>query len=415
MADRWPIHTVAELASPEPYSTQIGPFGNKIRAEIYTATGAPVLRGINVNSDGRFHDDDFVFIDSHLADSEFGKFVCEANDVILCHKGTLGKIGIIPEKSKFKSYIMGNSMMKVRCNRSRLEPMFLYYWLCSPAGQEYLFSRVSQVGVPQIQRPLTTLREAPIPVPPIEEQKEITKILSSLDDKIELNRRMNATLEAMARALFKAWFVDFEPVHANLENRPSASASPEIAKLFPSDFENGIPKGWAESSFAALAKITTGKGLKRSEFTEDGEFPVIGANGKIGKASSWLVDETLITTGRVGTLGNVRISRGKAWISDNVLISKPHRFFYYTYYVLQGFDFASLNRGSTQPLITQTDLNNQSVMHPNPEVLEAFEPFASSLFEKISQNDLQNQTLSEIRDALLPRLISGSIRVGAEE
>lgn len=166
LAGEWTTLTVAECASSEPYSTQIGPFGDKIRAENYTATGAPVLRGTSVNPDGRFHDDDFVFIDSELAEAEFGKFVCEVDDVILCHKGTLGKIGVIPKKSRFKKYIMGNSMMKVRCDRSKLEPLYLYYWLCSRDGQDYIFSRVSQVGVPQIQRPLSTLREASFPVPP---------------------------------------------------------------------------------------------------------------------------------------------------------------------------------------------------------------------------------------------------------
>ena len=101
MGREWPVLTVSECASPEPYSTQIGPFGNKLRAHSYTPTGAPVLRGTNVNPDGRFHDDDFVFIDPAWAEAEFDKFVCQADDVILCHKGTLGKIGIIPKKSNF--------------------------------------------------------------------------------------------------------------------------------------------------------------------------------------------------------------------------------------------------------------------------------------------------------------------------
>ncbi len=207
--DGWSTSTILECASDEAYSTQIGPFGNKIRAEIYTAQGAPVLRGVNVNSEARFHDADFVFIDSELAESEFTKFTCEKDDVILCHKGTLGKIGIIPSESKHTKYIMGNSMMKVRADKSKLEPLFLFYWLCSPFGQGHLFSRVSQVGVPQIQRPLSTLREAVLLLPPHREQKSITEILGCLDDKIELLRKQNETLEALAQTLFKRWFIDF--------------------------------------------------------------------------------------------------------------------------------------------------------------------------------------------------------------
>lgn len=192
----WPLKTIAECASSDEYSTQIGPFGEKIRAESYTSNGAPVLRGTNVNPEGRFHDDDFVFIDPEIANAEFSKFICEADDVILCHKGTLGRIGIIPKSSRFKKYIMGNSMMKVRCNRAKLEPLYLYYWLCSRDGQDYIFSRVSQVGVPQIQRPLSTLREAKLPVPPLSEQKAIAEVLGTLDDKIENNRMLNHHLAA---------------------------------------------------------------------------------------------------------------------------------------------------------------------------------------------------------------------------
>src|SRR5690606_27907408 len=142
---------------------------------------------------------------------------------------------------------MGNSMMKVRCDRRKLEPSFLYYWFTSRDGQDYLFSRVSQVGVPQIQRPLTTLREATLPLPPVAQQRAIGHILGTLDDKIELNRRMSETLEAMARALFKSWFVDFDPVRAKAEGRDPGLPKP-LADLFPArlvDSELGeIPEGW---------------------------------------------------------------------------------------------------------------------------------------------------------------------------
>ena len=273
----WPRKSIAECAADEPYSTQIGPFGNKIRAKIYTPDGAPVLRGTNVNPDGRFHDDDFVFVSHEYADSELDKFVCEADDVVLCHKGTLGKIGIIPKQSRFPKYIMGNSMMKVRCNPRLLHPLYLYYWLCSRDGQHYLFSRVSQVGVPQIQRPLSTLREAEIPLPPLSEQKAIAEILGALDAKIELNRRMNETLESLARSLFKSWFVDFDPVRAKMDGRPPPGLPPATAALFPDSFEhqNGglIPAGWKSKSIGDLADIKHGFAFKgeffRTEPTPD--------------------------------------------------------------------------------------------------------------------------------------------------
>jgi len=227
----WPIKTIAECASPEPYSTQIGPFGKALMAKEYTVSGVPVLRGVNVNA-GRFYDDGFVFISEEKAD-ELAKYESYPGDVLLVHKGTLGEIGLMPESRKHSRYIMGNSMMRVRCDRAKLLPEYLYYWLTSSDGQHYLFSRVSQVGVPQLQRPLTTLREAAFPVPPLPQQRRIAHILGTLDDKIELNRRMNRTLEAIARAIFKSWFIDFDPVidNAILNGKPIPDEFAERAEV----------------------------------------------------------------------------------------------------------------------------------------------------------------------------------------
>ena len=148
MASNWPLKTIGECASPEAYSTQIGPFGKALMADQYVDSGIPVLRGVNVNR-GRFHDDDFVFIDDATADG-LKKFESYPGDVLLVHKGTLGQIGLMPDKRKYSHYIMGNSMLRVRCDPSKLLPEYLYYWLSSTDGQHYLFSRVSQVGVPSL-------------------------------------------------------------------------------------------------------------------------------------------------------------------------------------------------------------------------------------------------------------------------
>jgi type I restriction enzyme S subunit len=114
MAVEWPLRTIAECASPEEYSTQIGPFGKALMANQYTASGVPVLRGVNVNR-GRFHDDDFVFVDSETA-NRLSKFESYPGDVLLVHKGTLGQIGLMPRRRKYSRYIMGNSMMRVKCD-----------------------------------------------------------------------------------------------------------------------------------------------------------------------------------------------------------------------------------------------------------------------------------------------------------
>jgi type I restriction enzyme S subunit len=413
----WSLRTIGECASSEPYSTQIGPFGNKIRAENYTRTGAPVLRGTNVNPEGRFHDDDFVFIDPQIATSEFSKFVCEANDVILCHKGTLGKIGIIPKQSRYKRYIMGNSMMKVRCDRSKLDPLYLYYWLCSRDGQHYLFSRVSQVGVPQIQRPLTTLREATLPVPSLPEQKAIAAVLGALDDKIELNRRMNATLEAMARALFQSWFVDFDPARAKLDSRQPTGLDPATAALFPNEFEDSelgpIPKGWKVHPLGELIELAYGRALK-AEDRRAGNIGVYGSNGLVGWHNERLVAGPGIVVGRKGNPGTVTWVHRDFFPIDTTFYVVPGArcpSLYFLNYALQRHDLPNLSADSAVPGLNRNHAYMSEQVLPPENLLRAFDDFAAPLFKCIDVNEHQSRTLAASRDALLPQLLSGKLAV----
>ncbi len=429
--------TVAECASGEPYSTQIGPFGEKIRAEFYTSTGAPVLRGTNVNPEGRFYDDGFVYINPDLAEAEFGKFVCEADDVILCHKGTLGKIGVIPQKNRFKKYIMGNSMMKVRCDRRKLEPLYLYYWLCSRDGQNYLFSRVSQVGVPQIQRPLTTLREASFPVPPLTEQKAITAVLGALDDKIELNRRMNATLEAMARALFQSWFVDFEPVRAKLDGRQPPGLGPAIANLFPKEFEDSglgpIPKGWEACPLSEKIELLSGGTPKTSEPTYwGGDIPWYSVRDAPSETDVWVIhtdkhvtklgiansaaqvfpEKTTIISAR-GTVGKLALTAVPMAMNQSCYGVRGITGYgdYFTYYSLREATAQLQQRthGTVFDTITTETFKTLDCIFPTPTITVAFDKLVEPLLGQIRANLNQSGTLAILRDTLLPQLLSGQI------
>lgn len=239
----------------------------------------------------------------------------------------------------------------------------------------------------------SALEQLEITTPDLPTQRQIAQILSSLDDKIELNLQMNQTLEAMAQAIFKEWFVNF--------NFPG----------FDGELVDGLPKGWRMGSFEELTDIKTGKGLKRTEFKPDGIYPIIGANGELGRTDEYLLDDKLLLTGRVGTLGSIKISYGKKWYSDNVLIMKPYKYFYFSYFNLKAIDMNSLNRGSTQPLVTQTDLKNYLTLIPSEEILLLFEKTVNEIFEKIFFNDIQIQTLTQTRDTLLPKLMSGQLEV----
>lgn len=454
----WPVMTIAECASESPYSTQIGPFGKALTPEEYKSTGVPLLRGVNVNR-GRFHDDDYVFVSEETAD-RLSKFESFPDDVLLVHKGTLGQIGLMPKHRRFDRYLMGNSMLRVKTNPNVLTPLYLYYWLCSPAGQQYIFSRVSQVGVPQIQRPLTTLREACLPVPPIKYQRRITAILGTLDDKIELNRGMNETLEGMAQALFKSWFVDFDPVIDNalaaghtipepLQRRAAArqelshqqpSLPAHLKKLFPDRFyetkELGwVPVGWEAVPVYDLAKYVNGAAFKTECFS-DGKIghPII----KIAELKSGITGQTKFTSSRFDERyfvqdGDILFSwsgnpdtsidiflwtLGDGWLNQHIFKVLPNndRDRWFLYDLLRHLKpmFADIARDKqTTGLghVTAGDLKRLFVCRPDRGVIDHYDRIVSNVHSKWTAVVHERQELASLRDTLLPRLLSGKLRI----
>ena len=257
----------------------------------------------------------------------------------------------------------------------------MYYILAD--DRFFAFSTASASGSKMPRGDKTQIMNYPVNLPPLDQQKKIADILSSLDEKIELNRHMNETLEQLGQALFRHYFVD----------------NPEA-------------KDWENIYLGDIVAITTGKGSTKANLSEYGKYPLYGANGIMGRSRSYLLNEKVIVTGRVGTLGVVRAVVDKAWFSDNVIIMKPDpSIFGYVFYVVCGIDYVSLNRGSTQPLITQTDLKNQRVKLPPLPTLQRFENSYAVIFNQIQANKRQMSTLVAIRNSLLPKLISGEIEI----
>jgi len=282
-----------------------------------------------------------------------------------------------------------------------------------------------------------------IPWPDEEERHAIAHILGTLDDKIELLRRMNETLEAMARALFKSWFVDFDPVIDNaleagnpipdeLQEKAKRRLAlgerrkplPEhIRRLFPDRFVDSelgpIPEGWRVTTIGEIAKVASGKRPEQrfSEPKEDAKVPLYGGNGPMAYVHEPLYDQPILLTGRVGTLGRVFRITFPCWPSDNtlVLLARKLEYHEFLYFQLKLLDLQDLNRGSTQPLLAQADLKGQPIIKPPDDLLIQFNVISRSLFRKVDANQNLDSTFTAIRDALLPKLISGEIRVGDAE
>jgi type I restriction enzyme S subunit len=263
-------------------------------------------------------------------------------------------------------------------DESKADYRFIYYVLFG--AYDELVALKSGSAQPNLNTSL--IKGLQISTPDVNEQCAIAEVLSSLDDKIDLLTRQNATLEALAQTYFRQWFVE------------------------------SVSEDWETITLADLAIVSTGKGLKREQFIENGQYSVLGANGEIGRTDNYLYDEEIIITGRVGTHGKVFLINDKVWISDNVLIIKPFKceYRFATYFMLKGLDYESMNVGSTQPLITQTDLKKQELAVTSG-LFEKFNDKVAMFFDKITANAHQIQTLQKLRDTLLPKLISGEVRV----
>jgi len=322
--------------------------------------------------------------------------VAEYNDILFSVRAPVGDINYSPEK-----VCIGRGLCSMRMKSGNQN--FLFYLL--NFIRQDIINKESGTVFGSVNK--TTLENLIVTVPDLSTQTAIAEILSSLDDKIELNNKINQELEDLAQTLFKRWFIDFE--FPNENGDPYKSSGGEMV-----DSELGeIPKGWGVRKFENIVKISTGKGVNKSNFQVDGEYPVIGANGIMGFYTNYNIEGFRILTGRVGTLGTVRISNEKAWTSDNVLICEPFykEYNHYSFFMMKDFDFNSLNRGSTQPLITQSDLKLQTILLPQKNILTLFQNQMDYCLSMLENNYSENKNLIKIRDTLLPKLISGELEL----
>lgn len=250
-------------------------------------------------------------------------------------------------------------------------------------------------------------------LPPIVEQKRIAHILGTLDDKIDLNRRMNATLEAMARALFQSWFVDFDPVRRNSEGGDSR---PEDS-LFPDSFEDSaigaIPTEWEHKRWGDLVTLEYGKSLR--DYREStGKYRVFGTNGPIGFNDRPLCESAGIVIGRKGAYRGIHFSPEPFFVIDTAFYLKPKTDLNlkWAYYELLQFDINGMDSGSAIPSTSRNDFYGIPVVFSPSDIQEAFGKIVDGWFAKIHVNEAESLTLAAMRDTLLPKLLTGEIVAG---
>jgi type I restriction enzyme S subunit len=290
----------------------------------------------------------------------------------------------------------------------------------------YLFYLLGSLGLQRTAigsaQPLMTqggLKVVRTKAPPLAEQKVIAEVLGALDDKIELNRLMNVTLEAMAGALFQSWFVDFDPVRAKREGRQPVGIDAETAALFPTAFQDSalgpIPQGWGVKPLGRVIELAYGKPLK-AEDRKSGSICVYGSNGPVGCHDEKLVSGPGIVVGRKGNPGVVTWAPGDFFPIDTTFYVLPIgdcRSLYFLYYALSNHSLANLSADSAVPGLNRNHAYMSEQVIPPESVLEVFDSRISPIFAAIHANEQQSRTLATLRDTLLPKLLSGELRVPA--
>lgn len=248
----------------------------------------------------------------------------------------------------------------------------------------------------------------------MKEQQAIAAILGSLDDKIDLNRRINETLEAMARAIFKDWFVDFGPTRAKMEGRAPYLAQ-EIWNLFPDALDDeGKPVGWEYRPVGDFAELRGGKQLEKEKIAACGAIPVFGGAGIMGYTDSYNADGFVIAVGRVGAYcGQFFAHRGRAWINNNASLIRQRDQCNgeWLYCALRHADIDVIKKGAAQPFVSNTDVANLPIIWPGHATLSTLSKILVPLMVKAEHNNAEIDSLAQTRDFLLPKLMSGEIRV----
>ncbi len=405
----------------------------------WTANGVLVLRNTYLKN-GRINLDSPSFTDKENYRQRIRRAIPQGGDLVVSREAPIGEVGLIPPGLQC---CLGQRLVLVRPDPSICNSRFmLYQFIGGDLRRQMLLHEGTGSTVSNLRIP--ALKALTFELPPLAEQQAIAEVLGVLDDKIELNRRMNATLEELARTIFRSWFVDFDPVHAKAEGRAPFGMDADTAALFPDSFVSSelgdIPAGWRNEVLCGLTSYLT-RGLS-PKYCEEGGLVVLNQkcirDGRVDYAKARRHDpsqkpvhgrllepwDVLVNSTGVGTLGRVAqlvqpqeativdshitVVRANSELIDRVLLGVAMR--------VQEPAIEALGEGSTgQTELARARLGQIELVVPNQSVQQAFSRLVEPMLVKRSHNDHESRTLAELRDTLLPKLLSGEITVKAAE
>lgn len=427
--DSWPYMTLREAGVTlidcdhrTPQATEEG----------YPYIAIPQLKNGHIQLDGvrRISATDYVEWTKKLKPTE--------NDVIVVRRCSSGDSAVVP--AKFECAI-GQNLVVLRADGTRVFPPFLRWLVRGPDWWEQV-SKYINVGAVFDSLKCREIPHFELRVPPLSAQREIATVLGALDDRITLLRETNATLEAIAQVLFKSWFVDFDPVRARMEGRAPEGMDAATAALFPDSFEESelgwVPKGWRIGSLGSISEVGIGKTPPRKESHWFSENPAdvrwvsirdMGTSGAfIFKTSEYLTAESIdrfnvrkvpnntVLLSFKMTIGRVAITEGEMTTNEAIahckLTSQSPLPSEYIYLHLKQFDYRTLSSTSSiADAVNSKAVKAIPILIPDANIVAVFKDSVRAVFERIKTIQQQTQTLASLRDTLLPRLISGQLRL----
>lgn len=369
-----------------------------------------LIRSQNIYNDG-FSPSGLVCINEEQAKKLDGATVY-SGDVLLNITGdSVARVCQAPKQ--YTPARVNQHVAIIRPDPDAFEAKYIRYFLASPFQQSLMLG-LAAAGATRNALTKGMIEDFIVPCPPLNTQKEITNILGSLDDRITLLRETNKTLEAIAQAIFKSWFVDFDPVRAKMEGRQPEGMDEATAALFPDSFEESelglVPKGWNTTRLDSVLELKYGKALK-ADNRKPGAIPVYGSGGITGWHDTALVEKPSIIVGRKGTVGSLYWESRPFFPIDTVFYVHTNLPLTYCYQLLKTLNLHDMNTDAAVPGLNRDNVYRLLVPSPSLNELSAFNEIADSLRRRIDHNEEEAQNLAEIRDTLLPRLISGQLRL----
>lgn len=360
---------------------QTGPFGSQLHKKDYVQVGTPIVTVEHLGKKA-FTKRNLPCV-SNDDKERLSKYILQEGDIVFSRVGSV-------DRCSYVSHDYDGWLFSGRCLRVRplmeIDPQYLYYFFTLESTKQFVRGIATGATMPSINTKF--MGEIPIVYPKIDVQRKIASIFNLIDDKIELNRNINENFEQQVSVLYQSLFEDFE-------------------------ITNGVcPENWSYQELSTIADIASGKRppVKSDTHNEKTPIPIVGAASVMGFTSEANHTDKILVIGRVGTHGVIQRFNTPCWTSDNTLvITSPY--YEFTNQILHRIDYSSMNRGSTQPLITQGDMKKIVVLVPDEDTLAKFEQFAGSLMAKWEANNNENIKLASLRDILLPKLMSGELDV----